>query len=249
MVDGAARAGAAGRPFVVEVLGVAGAGKSTLAANLARRLAELGYAAADSRSTRRMAHSTGARLAAHARALPESARALAFVAAGIAHGDLPLSALSRLGPAFQHARQLQLLVPRLGPDGIIVQEPGRLMDLLTQYVHARRPLDPPAALRRVRAGPPVDAAVVLRATPEVALRHIEARKRGLPRSFRGLDAAGLDAVLRRGDACAATIADACRAAGIATVEIDVGPFDAAAVTERCVAFLAGSLPGRRGRGA
>ncbi|MCW5713092.1 MAG: hypothetical protein KIT43_01070 [Bauldia sp.] len=234
------------RPVVIEIAGVAGAGKSTLAANLAAVLSTLGYAAEDSRSTRRGPHPFGRRLSARLRAFPECARATAFVVGRIARRDLPLAALSRLGPAYQHSRQLRLLVGKLGAAGIVVQEPGWLMDLLTQYVHAKRPLTPKTARRYVEAGPRVDFAVILRAGPEAALRHMRARKRGLPKSFRKLDAAALTALLRQGDRCSATIADACRAVGIDTIEIDVDLLDGDAVTARCTDFLAAPLARRLG---
>lgn len=226
-----------GRPIVVEIAGVAGAGKSTLAASLAASLSALGYAASDSRSTRRQSFGARERISAWLRAFPESATATAFVAGRVVRRHLPPAALSRLGPAFQHSRQLQLLVPRLGATGVIVQEPGWLMDLLTQFVHASRPLDVPTAQRYVGKGPAIDFAIVLRASPEVALRHMNARKRGLPQSFRALDAPVLDEMLRRADASGGMIAGACRAAGIETLELEVDALDAAAVTSRCTEFL------------
>lgn len=237
------------RPFVIEIAGVAGAGKSTLAANLAASLVARGYAAADSRSTRRGGYGFGDRFAARLRALPEAVTASAFVARRILSRELPAGALSRLGPAFQHSRQRQLLARRLGAAGVIVQEPGWLMDLLTQYVHARRDLDAATALRFISAGPAIDLAVFLRAGADTALRHMNSRKRGLPKSFRALDPAALADILRRGDAAAATIAGACRQVGIATLEIDVDGLDADAVTARCLDFVAAALARRRGQAA
>lgn len=225
------------RPVIVEILGVAGAGKSTLAADLAERLTALGFPATDSRATRRGGFGAASRMRAGLRAVPECIRTALFVAGRIARGDLPRSALSRLGPAFQHARQLRLLLGRRVAERMAVQEPGRLMDLLTQYLHTRRPLDPAAVRRYMAAGPHADVVIALRARPDVALRHMRARRRGLPQSFRALGDAELEVVLRRGDALAATLAEVCRASGMPTLEIDVDDLDAAAVTERSVAFV------------
>lgn len=227
---------------MVEVFGVAGAGKSTLAQNLAGRLAALGHAAADSRSTRRTSYGLAERVAAFVGAAPECLRAAIFVVGRILRADLPPSALSRLGPAFQHSRQLRLLVRAQGANGVAVQEPGWLMDLLTQYVHARQPLGLDVARRYLARGPGCDAAIVLRASPEVSLRHMRSRKRGLPQSVRAFGETELDAFLRRGDAAAATVAAACRAAGTTTLEIDVDALDAKAVLESCLGFLLPLLP-------
>jgi hypothetical protein len=229
--------GKAGRPVVIEIVGAAGAGKSTLAANIARWASGVGYEAADTRSTRRQSYGLGERLAAWARALPEFATASAFVARKIGARSLPVGAVTRLGPALQHSRQLRLLLRRMGANSVIVQEPGWLMDLLTQYVHAARPLDESVALSYIGRGPRIDFAVVLRVSPGVALGHMQMRKRGLPKSFQELGPAALDEVLRRGDDCAATIAAACRTAGIQTLELDVDGLDAEAVTQTCAGRL------------
>ncbi len=226
-------------PVVIEIVGVAGTGKSTLAENLAARLKCENFLAVESRDARNYMGGSTQNILGTVMAGVDVLAFLVFFLRHLFGGQFSFStgAANRLKMAARHTVQRRTLEGKLGRNGIIVQEPGSLMHLLGHYMYIEKLLSTAITSEFITASPAINFAIILRADPEVSLARMNMRQRGVPKSMRKYRGARLLEIIQHGNYCASTISRACASLGIKALELDVSGLDANAVTERCMEFL------------
>lgn len=226
-------------PVVIEIVGVAGTGKTTLAENLVARLKDNNFVAVQSRDARNHTGGPTQNILGTVRAGGDILAFLVFFLRNLVRGRFSFfpGAANRLKMASRHSIQRRTLEVKLGHDGIIVQEPGSLMHLLGHYMYIEKPLSTAIASEFIKASPTISFAIILRVDPLVSLARMNMRQRGIPKSMRQYEGARLLETIQHGDYCASTISSACASLGIKALELDVNGLDANAVTERSTEFL------------
>ena len=224
---------------VVEIVGLSGAGKTTLAELLPGYLSRANVHAIHSKTKPLGSFSLGVKAAGALLATKDIIRLSPFFLRPFINGDprLGLSGFRRLRKSFRHSfprRVLQLALPN---DTVILQEPGWPMELLSHYLYSKRPLTAAVAQQFLMAAPPTDYLVILTANPQVTIMRMKTRNRGIPKGLRNLGENELEHYLERGNSTSAVLSIAGRALGIKTLKLDVSNLDANEVALAVTKFI------------
>jgi thymidylate kinase len=213
-----------GRPtishaFIVEIAGIPGVGKSTLAENLTRALRSSGVAAVSSRDF--SFHGNMQMIEGGASVVGDMLRLTRFFVLGSGGAKLQTTfmgvhrLLRATRPAF--ARRVMALQ---SSRQVVVQEPGWQMQLISHLLYFENPIDQKAICNFSKLAPRSDLTIYLRAEPEIATDRMSRRPRGIPRRLRKFTHQELQLALLRAGACSAALASVQRTLGRATLEID-----------------------------
>jgi hypothetical protein len=227
-----------GASVSVEIIGVSGAGKTTLARLLTTALRANGHFTVQTRCLDQIAITTSSRLQGTSRAFLD----LVTLGPRLWQGQPDFRRLRRLRRGF-HKAISQRMLQSASNGWVIIIEPGWTMQLVGLAMQLERIPTEADILAFLRTSTP-DVLVVLDAAPQVAINRMSGRNRGLPKhqglpkQLRNLDCARLTSRLSCGRETCRRIGQCATICGIQTLTVDVSHVDAAAVAANVANLLA-----------
>lgn len=227
------------QPAVLEITGLSGAGKTTLAEGLPSILAQSGCRAFHSKTAPLARYSMVEKIAAALFAIGDIVRLSRFFFKPLLFSGPQFNVISlrRLLKTFRHAFSRRAFMLERSNDALVVQEPGWPAVLLSQYLYAPEPLAFESALKFLRTAPRMDYLVTLIAEPTVSIERMGGRGRGIPSGLRRLSDVELRASLGRANATSLVLDQAARRLGIATLMLDVSAMSAEEVASSVAEFV------------